>query len=1511
MISLVRRRPRALRALLAHAGGALVVAMLGVACAPHAHAPGGRIGNAPASRVTWILSDTQPGKDVHGDDVELLPIHGGDLVRIEASGPVEVGQRLRAGTGIAEEWTTLTPFDGKITLRASVLASAILARKGTIGRAHIGHGFDPGYDWFQLESDVLQWANGPLPAPFPKVGPAERIDYPALAQVDRLLADAVAHSKDGDDAREAATAVRAVIGLRVLRTLRAPVGFPYFYDRPAKVLGGAAPIEGEAGARAYVADRTTAVEVEIEGPRLLHVFAKARREDADETIDIRVVEGDRERARSSSGVPRAPGRTETAPTPGDWDTVSIRRALVHVPPGTHVYRIVTDGAALVTPMVADPVVHAGDAILGDKDEERLLGVAAHVKDSPPIRALALELLGRDGTHSAEWKEAIAGLAPTDRPVLDALASGAPRDPSISLEIAASHGDVKSLEALAGAGMHAVDDTLRGAWVRGTLRGTRWVVAESHAKTTWTALLFETSEGDTCTKAESAAWAEVGAQESTFATTTWRGMPTLELLARVGCDGKAPIALDVDGESLSPNPSSPLARWHVLVAQKTARARRVDGGEGHLYAVTPEAAGCGAHWGAIGAPLVASTSPSLAYGPDVSAPGIEVWLRDGGKATELTVSGARDAATDVPAARRVRIVITPQPGFAAIDPDGVRWVRAGRVPLPTWASSGAVVSGGADVAVRAIVRAPKLRDDAAPPLEAWDAPDPVSGAPREPEPLDEAKLLAVTRALLAVEGAARGPHHLERATMLAVGGATRAALEDARAAKALGAMAPNGEDPVAYVKSLLRPAPRKARALPAGTRAYGVESDFDPGAPRCSASTSGPRARLAALVDELKTAKAAQTKTFDAKLAIRALEAVGLDPFDPRGASVLQRALAGSRWMTPKTLDGALKVQRPSDAQHDGPLDADGELRARIATGMPFDRGSYATIYEGRPAKAGLTGTDGAKAHVELACAPRSPADALDARCPVLITVGTGAPLHPVVGADGRAKIDLPALPAKGKQAQVTIAIDPSPGRWEAVARIVFDQETPGTTKVEGVGWLLMPPGLERRFLVKGGEQIGANVAQPTLVRIDAIAEPDEHPRVVVVIDGKELALPVDGAPHMFAVEKPGPVLVRAIGGAATVVFAERVAKATLPDPLAGAGEDVEPDVAHSEPADAAEPVAASTRALLDANGAGFRDGSWRDVAAHSPEPLSSFQEHFGTVTTAIRTHYGTLREGVASVAPDGFVEQGVGYRRKIEAIGLWTGFGGEVRERTGHPSYSANALLYEEFSRLRLAAWVQYWHQNIAGEQVHTWKPRGFVEYSVRITPNFFLLPRLGFDGFYSNVSAPPILLTNVDDEVYNDFRFKHPTETFAQLLAWWVPYINNIVYLRSRATFDPVAKALDHAAVRPGVFFAIGNAELGVYGDLAWYRATEGIRAESKVNITGSSYALYNIWINDGSVDVQAGLGGRARTYDYGWEVYALVNVFASFHRGLRDFTSLELNFPEALGGGVAWRGPMAGGGR
>jgi hypothetical protein len=374
----------------------------------------------------------------------------------------------------------------------------------------------------------------------------------------------------------------------------------------------------------------------------------------------------------------------------------------------------------------------------------------------------------------------------------------------------------------------------------------------------------------------------------------------------------------------------------------------------------------------------------------------------------------------------------------------------------------------------------------------------------------------------------------------------------------------------------------------------------------------------------------------------------------------------------------------------------------------------------------------------------------------------------------------------------------------------------------------------------------------------------------------------------------GVLTVTSRGGASTVAIAERVANE-------GAAPDAAPD---EEPAnDAPAPASDASSVTLD-----LQSGGWRAVAEHSARPLTWLEDSLGTLISTTAGVYQTLRDGTSVKSSDAFVHQGFAYRRRIESINLTTTLGGFARLRDGESTYGANLILYEDWdtTRLRITGQASVNSQKVGANQEATLQPRGFIEYSWRATNDFFILPRLGYDGWYSTIQKPPASVNEVDDDVFNSFRYSRNSLAFAQLLFWWVPRFNDIFYLRGRATADAEERELSHVAVRPGVFIALGNLDTGVFFDAAYYTKTRLSSAESEYS-TGIDLN-YNLWAVPGSLDIQPGVTGRYRFDTGGAEAFLVVNVLASYRRGLRDFSSLELSFPEQLAGGVPWRGPAVG---
>ena len=143
----------------------------------------------------------------------------------------------------------------------------------------------------------------------------------------------------------------------------------------------------------------------------------------------------------------------------------------------------------------------------------------------------------------------------------------------------------------------------------------------------------------------------------------------------------------------------------------------------------------------------------------------------------------------------------------------------------------------------------------------------------------------------------------------------------------------------------------------------------------------------------------------------------------------------------------------------------------------------------------------------------------------------------------------------------------------------------------------------------------------------------------------------------------------------------------------------------------------------------------------------------------------------------------------------------------------------------------------------------------------------------------------------------------FAQALLWYAPHFNDIFYLRLRGTQNAKTGSFSHASARPGAFGLLGQLDLSAYMDLTWYGSADTLSGSSKLQQTLSLASSYDLWFGHGSLDVAPTLEGSFRPADRTYQVLFSVALIGSFRRGLRDFSSLELDFPEQRSGGVPWR--------
>src|SRR5262249_7074908 len=143
----------------------------------------------------------------------------------------------------------------------------------------------------------------------------------------------------------------------------------------------------------------------------------------------------------------------------------------------------------------------------------------------------------------------------------------------------------------------------------------------------------------------------------------------------------------------------------------------------------------------------------------------------------------------------------------------------------------------------------------------------------------------------------------------------------------------------------------------------------------------------------------------------------------------------------------------------------------------------------------------------------------------------------------------------------------------------------------------------------------------------------------------------------------------------------------------------------------------------------------------------------------------------------------------------------------------------------------------------------------------------------------------------------------FLQGLAWFVPHFNDIFYLRVRGTYDVSNGQFSHATVRPGTFLIFGPLEAAAFVDGQYYAATPGARTSGGVDMTAGGGLLLHLVVAPGSFEIRPGTTVSYRPTDGAWQVSAGVGIVASFRRGMRDYSSLELEFPEETSGGIPWR--------
>jgi hypothetical protein len=1434
-----------------------------VACTPTTRPPAA-VPDALASFVVWREEPLTPASVLDGSPVDTLVVEPGQIVRVEvpSGGSIDVIEGAHTANGVVESRRTEPVQSGAVIVRAGAFTTAFAFARGAVRRAFIGHGSDPGVNWIEHTRRVVAWAEGPIPAPFPEVVPVWRVDRELFDRLDNILAADITRAPSASAPRDAARAIRAVVGLRQLRAVQPVSGYPYFLDAPAiaKDDAAAGAIEGH---DVHRVEPGKPLKARATGPATLTVWAWSSDRGPERTASITVIEGEAPRATMSRRLRRAAG---SSPAPSSPER--LMRTVVHVPPGDHTYRIESDGALLVAAIAARPVLPMDLASRGE--ERALLARAARACDADTASATC-QLARALATPSMEAPRADAVTDEVSR-LAGNLGAGRPHDAVLDRGVAGDHADAAAFDALEREVAASVDETTRSTWIHAIQRASTWRPLPGPATDRrWTVALRREDGAAPTTdnqRAEEPRLILVGKEATTITSTDFHDTTVIDLVW-AGAPSAKRVQLEVDGQRISALPHAAYARWHVRVRGEAARVRRLDDGPGEVFSAAPSM-----RLANVAAAVTEDAQEIVPSAQLARGIGVELWAREDRSMAEVDVEASHGRPGHV-------LLQARGTGSAlAIDEAGHRWRRVARAALPTWAAQGARLRPRDGTAYRAIVR------EASEPPET-QPPKLDDGAPPPPAPSLEA-IVALSREVLATDGPARAAALRDRAIALAERGARTAALRDARAAITLGLDAERARTIEADIERIASRALQPPAPLPPSVAAYGIEPDFD--------DEGTPRAAFERALAEIPPRDATTSSAFDPDRAARVIKAARAVPLDPRSLRAIHRALTGAHWQTLPNF-AQLDHERNGRPAGDTVADGDGLLLPRVATGMPFPEASFVAITTDRPsAFRFMPNGVGARYHLDVVCTATVPDADVNATCTPRVLMGeeTLAPSH---GPDhGRTRYDIP--PVK-RPVRVQITVDDAPSRWVALAQLVSDRKVLGAELKTPEGWVVLPPRRDAPAPIGAGRYPVDLRARPSILRVRATTDRDEPASVTLEVDGTPHAVPSDGTDLVVPVRSSAVVVVS--GGRARVNVAERVPSSRPPYQPSSAAVSGSTGVAAPPP-----PSIPVTVVFPPSAGEAIQD--WSSIARRSPRPLTAFESNLGTFVVSTGAVIGTLQRGAPAasrVSSFGFLS--AGYRRRIERLKLWTDVDGFMRLRAETPAtYGANVVLYEDLDVLhvRLSGSVGVASQRVLDGNAVAWLSHGFAEYSWRVTPNFFIVPRIGWDYVGMSLPARPRVAPPIDNDVWNSYRSNRSTFFFAQSLFWWVPYFDQITYLRMRITGSPSDGAVARVAARPGAFAVLGSVDLAAYVDAAWISASQSIRGESRLAASTGIVCRYDIWSRMGSLDIQPGVAAFAHLNDGAWQVNLFVNLFASHRRGLRDFSSLELDFPEQRSDGIPWRG-------
>jgi hypothetical protein len=1029
-----------------------------------------------------------------------------------------------------------------------------------------------------------------------------------------------------------------------------------------------------------------------------------------------------------------------------------------------------------------------------------------------------------------------------------IAASGHGDPAEALEAEALAGDARAFDELRRLARGSPDPAFRTAYARAFAAGTQWSHVKQAAADAHAREAWSVEALPPSVDGDSDRCAGhgtlLGDSETVVDASPYRGAFAIELVLEGPCDDPEAVVLDVDGKRLTASPSSPRTRVRIAVRGPTARVRRV----------ATEPAAAPARPGALPSRTVVRIAPrdvcparDIVEGVVLAEPGTTFHAPEGEHGLELWLREGRPASEVLLEhdGRTFAIIAHARDGMRARAPFGPRFVRVATAHLPAWTDGPLrIVRGSRDLAVRPMQRVLPQR-----PLDVSQADDAEPSARVHPP------------------------------------------------SSALG-----------------------LAALP-----FGLDADFAPTSRRCAPDRASAAARIAAL-EARNRERRRSGAPYAFEFAEQALALLREAPDDPRVDALVRSALTGGTWrlvdgVTPPSarvlrdriaLEPAAHARPASSFGPDGassleavdPLDTDdaapgGWGATRLAAPRDLPPEQSVRIVHGKPLRLAMPKVAlRTTARIEIACG--TPNGAVDAGCPLAAQLGN-ADLTPAV-VDGNDQRVTFVVRGWRPHETLTVALRKNAPAVLAFARVVFERPLPGTTFVPNVGHVFMPSKKVARWAVRPGEPLSLPVRAGTVLRIDARSESDGTELVLERAEGEQ-PLRGDGVATVLAFTTRETVVVRARTGLATVAFAARVPLRDDEAPALSTTLGASVDGAQNPT------PARGTPAFVVVPPFGMRDAAARTAVEERP----------GTLTVSLAGVYGTLRDGGRDAlrddnAYDGYAQQTVALRVGGGELGLYGTAAALVRTRFGEPTFGGRLSLWERSGPLRLRifaggdAATQRLVQEDGDEQAWSVRPRAFLERSFRLAPWLVVLPRLGYDGFFSTTTRTPWSLAGVDHDVVSPYRRARPHLLVGQALLFATPHVEDALFVRARVAVDAQSGELASAGLRPGGLVALGPLELSAHVDALRVAETPGALASTAWDIIPAGHALAYVPVAGRSAILTPGVAFAYRAFAGSWESFAFLGVALSRERGTQDVSSFEAGFFDGFLAAAAYRGSGTG---